>query len=534
MKKPTIVIAMPAYKAAETLEKTYREIPEKINAKVIVVDDASPDETVNVAKSLGIKVIRHRVNKGYGRNQKTCYDKALAMNADIVVLLHPDYQYDPKTITDLIEPLINGSADLTFGSRFANDGNPVAGGMPFYRYIGNRLTTVVENLVLGTDFSELHSGLKAYTRKFLKECPYHQYSDKFVFDSQLLIDAVLRGARIREIPIPTRYTEESSSVDILSSVRYIIETFLYLIKRKMDVNIRQVSRNIWKCIVCEGKSRKVFYSEKGEKGKISSRETLCTGEENQRNAYATIWQCRKCRIIFQEPSFSQKELDQAYRESKDELYLKQKKERGKVFQKSLESIEKYKSPPGRLLDVGCGVGLFISTACTKGWNVEGMEPSIWASKIARKTFRMKVHADQFESMRNKPNSFDVLTMWDVLEHFMNPVEALCRANTLLKNDGILALTTIDMNSWFSRLLGPRWPWLIRIHLWYFTPETLKRILEKTGFEIQSMSKQIRWFSLPYIVERLTGKKMPYLPNLTLPTPTGDILFVIAKKKTNSV
>ncbi len=227
-----IVVTMPAYHAEHTLEKTYRDIPEGLADDVLVVDDASKDSTVEVATRLGLKVFVHPANRGYGGNQKTCYDQALAAGASIVVLLHPDYQYDPKTLTALCEPLIAGRADFTFGSRFARGGNPRKGGMPLYRFVGNRLTTAIENLVLGTHFAELHSGLKAYTSDFLRRLDYHSYSDDFVFDSQMLIDAVLSGARIEEVPIPTRYTMESSSISVSRSLKYIWLTLVELVRFK--------------------------------------------------------------------------------------------------------------------------------------------------------------------------------------------------------------------------------------------------------------------------------------------------------------
>jgi glycosyltransferase involved in cell wall biosynthesis len=238
------IVTMPAYKAARTLERTFLEIPPGSYDKVLVVDDCSPDDTLAVASALGLETRRHEVNRGYGGNQKTCYDWALAEGADIVVLLHPDYQYAPQRVPALAEPIRAGRADFTFGSRFAEGGRPLSGGMPLYRYLGIRLTTGVENLFLSTKFSELHSGMKAYSRRFLELIGYHHFSDHFVFDSEMVIQAVLLGFRIEEVAIPTRYAEDSSSVDIASSFRYIFETFgaLYRGLRDRD-RLRQELRN---------------------------------------------------------------------------------------------------------------------------------------------------------------------------------------------------------------------------------------------------------------------------------------------------
>lgn len=224
---PKVVITLPAYRAERTLERTVAEIPPGVADRLILVDDASPDNTAQVARELGIEVHVHPQNLGYGGNQKTCYAEALASGADIVVLLHPDYQYEPKAVPLPIAPILAGDADMTFGSRFAGLGDPVGGGMPLYRFLGNRLTTIAENLMLGSRFTELHSGLRAYTRRCLLSLPILGYSNDFLFDSQLLIDAVTTGQRVVEVPIPTRYTKESSSIAIGSSLRYIAGTLWY-------------------------------------------------------------------------------------------------------------------------------------------------------------------------------------------------------------------------------------------------------------------------------------------------------------------
>jgi len=235
-----VIVTMPAYKAARTLEKTLRDLPRESIDDIILVDDASPDNTVEVARRLSIHTIEHPENRGYGGNQKTCYDAALARGADVVVLLHPDYQYDPKMVTDLVAPIVSGEADFTFGSRFRRHWrDPLKGGMPLYRWIGNRITTFVENLVLGTKFTEMHSGFKAYNRYLLKNVPYHSYSDGFVFDSQMLVDAVLaRHFRIHEVAIPTRYTEESSSASIYNSIRYVLLTVIYALRGRFRRQLR--------------------------------------------------------------------------------------------------------------------------------------------------------------------------------------------------------------------------------------------------------------------------------------------------------
>jgi glycosyltransferase involved in cell wall biosynthesis len=221
---PRIVVVMPALNAAKTLEQVVSEIPRDVVDDIILVDDKSSDNTVDLARRLRIHVIWHPHNVGYGGNQKTCYLQALQGGADVVVMLHPDGQYEPSLISELVRPIIAGEADMVLGSRLARPGMAKASGMPRYKFIANRVLTTVENLVLGTNLSEMHSGYRAYSRELLLTVPFLRNSLGFSFDSELIMQAVHFGFRIAEIPANTRYFPEASSISLQDSTVYGLKT----------------------------------------------------------------------------------------------------------------------------------------------------------------------------------------------------------------------------------------------------------------------------------------------------------------------
>ncbi len=215
-----VIVVLPAYRAALTLEQTYNEIPFDLVDEVVLVDDKSPDNTVEVARKLGIRhVVVHDVNKGYGGNQKSCYDKAKELGADIVVMLHPDYQYTPKLLGSMIMLLGNGVYPVVFGSRILG-GGALKGGMPMYKYIANRFLTLTQNLLMGEKLSEYHTGYRAFHRKVLDACPYHLCSNDFVFDNQMIGQIFWHRFEIAEITCPTKYFDEASSINFSRSMTY--------------------------------------------------------------------------------------------------------------------------------------------------------------------------------------------------------------------------------------------------------------------------------------------------------------------------
>ncbi len=232
-----LIVIMPAYNAERTLRQTYEELPHDYVDEVILVDDASRDDTPRIARELGIKTVVHLENKGYGGNQKTCYREALGHGADIVVMVHPDYQYSPRLVTAMASMIASGHYDVVLGSRILG-GMALKGGMPLYKYIANRFLTLLENIALGVKLSEYHTGFRAFERKVLETLPLVENSDDFVFDSEMLVQTVYFGFRIGELSCPTRYFKEASSINFRRSVKYgfgVLGTIMKYLLGKMGL-----------------------------------------------------------------------------------------------------------------------------------------------------------------------------------------------------------------------------------------------------------------------------------------------------------
>ncbi|MDD5628108.1 MAG: glycosyltransferase family 2 protein [Elusimicrobia bacterium] len=223
-----VIAVLPAYNAEKTLEKTVRDIPPGCVDEIILVDDASRDGTVAEARRLGLTVIAHPANRGYGGNQKTCYAEALRRGADVVVMIHPDYQYDARLAPHMAGLIATGVCDVVCGNRIRTRGEALEGGMPLYKYLSNRALTIIENMVTGQNLGEWHSGLRAYSREVLETVPWELNSDDFVFDQQFLIQAACMGFRMGDVPAPVRYFPEASSISFKRSLVYGLSTLLLL------------------------------------------------------------------------------------------------------------------------------------------------------------------------------------------------------------------------------------------------------------------------------------------------------------------
>ena len=550
---PKVVITMPAYRAEHTLEKTIADIPEGIADQLILVDDASPDDTVRVARELGIQVFVHTENRGYGGNQKTCYTEALREGADIVVMLHPDYQYDPKAVPLLIAPILAGDADMTFGSRFAGLGDPLGGGMPMYRYLGNRVTTTIENVLLGARFTDMHSGLRAYTRRCLLSTPFRSYSDDFMFDSQLIIDAVTNGQRVVEVPIPTRYTKESSSIPIGRSLRYVQHGVTYAAKqsarrgrrgRRSPVTFKGFRRGRSlgvgphverECVLCGGHEHLLVYPA-NVTGDVPVEEFQCTTMAT--SSHDDIIQCKRCGMVSSIATLHHEEIVDNYTQVVDDMYLAEEQGRRELFGWIADAMGGYVLRGKRLLEVGANVGLFLSVAADRGWDVRGLEPSKWAVQEGVKRFDVALRQGVIEELDEPAGSADAIVMLDVLEHLTDPLSALKTLRSVVDPEGILILSTVNLSGLHARLRDGNWPWFIRSHLHYFSPETLHAMLSKAGFAAVQWDIVPRSFHLSYIAHRAAGSHGPLGAAAEMVTRVfdpklpvgwlGDIAFVAAR------
>ena len=232
MEKERVFVVLPAYNCAETLEQTINAIPHHLVDEIIMVDDNSTDESIKVAQSIGIKhIFKHDVNKGYGANQKTCYKLALDAGADIIIMLHPDYQYDPSLIKDIITEFNNG-ASVVFASRMQHGAEALRCGMPLYNYISNRFLTAFQNFLFNKNLSEYHTGYRAFRKSILQSIDLQSLSDDFIFDNQIILELFKQNVRINEIYCPARYLDNSSSINLLNSLKYGINVLFYSIKYK--------------------------------------------------------------------------------------------------------------------------------------------------------------------------------------------------------------------------------------------------------------------------------------------------------------
>lgn len=483
-----VTVVMPALNVARTLEKTYNALPPHLRHHVLLGDNQSTDGTAQLAARLGIEVMSHQKNYGYGGNLKRLFRRALAMGADIIVELHPDFQYDPSLTDILVAYIQRGYFDVMQGNRIRSRDEAFAGGMPWYRYLGNRTMTLFENFWFGLTLGEWHSGMKAFRADVLQQLPLDSYPDTHAFASDILMDCVMKGFRVGEIPIPVRYENDSSSVGLPGLFAYTLRTVASAMKRPP-----------WK--------RRPFGSAKLPS---ISEERTAECEETVRCpvCHATAWEemepddtffclfrcrcCDCCRIDEERPPLALLYNDYYVNDTAQRL--------SGVFQFCWRLLRRWKAqrilhataPNARVCDIGCERGELLHVLQQHGRQVVGTQLSPSAADFARQRFGIDVFIGEIWAAPFAHHSFDAVLMINVLEHLPHPEAYLAHVRRMLRSGGTFWVEVPNAGSWTARLCGKRWlhhdP---DHHLWSFTAANLAALLSRYGFTIECVS-HVSW------------------------------------------
>ncbi|GEM_PF-32520 len=458
-KKPKVVVVMPAYNAARTLVESYRKIPKNQVDEVILVDDCSRDDTFKIAKKLPIKVFRNDLNLGYGGNLKVCLSKALEAGADIIIEYHPDDQYDPSALPKFVEKAGDGY-DFALGSRFIFPKEALKNKMPVVKFVANRAMSFIDELVLGLELSEFHSGFRMYTRKLLESVPWQQNSDDYLFSFDIIVQAVYWNFKVAEVPISCRYHPAMHTANLRRSAIYALGTFKRLVDYLMAKFFRYQRGPFLliqpaPCPAC------------GEK--LTRFESVITDPVS--GEQFSIFFCSLCQNGFTVPA--PKDLEKYYPKT---YYLPVKSLIYNLLQYRRPKIIREYKRSGTLLDIGCGdgsIGSFLPE-----FDYIGVETSFSGAK------GKNILTGGIETIKLKPKSFDTVTFWESLEHVSNPNLALAKVFKSLKKNGILIIECPNYASPERLIFGSKWFHLdTPRHLTHFTPKGLAHLLEEIGFEV---------------------------------------------------
>ena len=534
-----IIVVLPAYNAAKTLEKTLFAIPKDWVDDVVLVDDASKDDTVAVSKRLGLKTFVHDKNIGYGANQKTCYREALKLGADIAVMVHPDFQYDPSFIPEMIKPIANGECDAVFGSRMYIKRNALLGGMPYWKFFANIVLTWLENLVLGMNLTEYHSGFRAYSRKVL-ELPLHLNSNGFVFDTEIIVQMKVAGMKIKEIPITTRYFAEASMIGFWRSVQYglnILSVMLHYLLDRFGIRHHEqffLAKNLGpSCPNCQKRQSRIFIKGTDDlRGVLENTAYQIT--ESNIGIYGNIYHCANCDLYFVDRSNIGEALNKYYiSQPLDNIYLKDALGRRKAFRQVLQKMNYLNPEIKRLLDIGCGPGFFLAEAKSAGLDAWGLEISNESAKFAReKLGLLQVFQNEKELELATPQLFDSITAFDFIEHALDPKEIFIKAHKKLKREGLLVATVPIIDSLAAKLLGKKWHALVPSHLNYFTFKSLENIYRPLGYSLVGKEWHWKYLSFSYLLKRLFKKldwQLPKVLDFVIPVNFFDELEIYLRK-----
>ena len=460
MKKPKVVVVMPAHNAAMTLAASYKRLPQQYIDEVILVDDASNDKTLALAKKLGITTYRNNLNLGYGGNLKVCLTKALEKKADIIIEYHPDNQYDPKNLPEFLEK-VNHGFDFGLGSRFVHPKEALKRNMPVIKFIANRSLTFIEQFILGIELTEFHSGFRLYTRKFLESVPYLQNSDDYLFSFEIIVQAVFYKFKIAEIQVACDYHPQMHTANLYRSTIYAIGTFKTLIQYVRSKFLSNptgpfVKIQTFKCLLC--------------KQQLTRREYQVEDAVSRKTFFVNF--CAYCRIGSTWPQ--PKNLGLFYPKT---YYSKIKSFIYRLLQYRRPQLIHTLIRKGKLLDIGCGDGT-IAYQLGDQFDYVGIETPF--AKISNP----RVKNVGIEGMHEKNNSYDLVTFWESFEHVANPIRALHKSVAALKKEGYLIIECPNFASWERLPFNSRWFHLDPPrHLFHYTPAGLKNLVEQNGFTV---------------------------------------------------
>jgi len=543
--KSRILIFTATYNEAENISKFIHAVHNILpKTDILVVDDSSPDGTGDLLKLLAssnpyLKII-HRANKsGLGTAHLLALRYAMINKYDTLVTMDADLSHDPLQIPSLMDKL--SKFDVVIGSRYMNGG--VCDYSGYRRLVSVQANFFARNL-LKINLHEFTTSFRAFNVDSLSKVNFTKmHNTGYSFFMESIYRYHQSGLSIGEVPIHFKdRTLGVSKIPKLEIVRGIFKLLHLYISKNIRTPIKpEIFSEIDFCGCCGSKYLAERYlSNLGDDRSSEAQAYKCSSMGHK--SKPRVVKCLECGLTQVPMSMHPKDLEGLYSNVVDADYLEIINVKSKTFKHSLKLLLKHVKPTGKLLEVGSYCGLFLNEAQKKGFDVTGVEPSIWAAEYAQKTFNLNIVNENFESAVNKIESkFDVVTSWDVIEHVRNPREFLRLANKLMFPGGVIALSTIDIDSWFPKLLKRNWPWIMEMHLYYFGNKTLERMLTEEGFEVVEVAPYRHYASLKYAFKKLCSILPPliannfvkldiFIPNFIIPITLGDIKIYIACKR----
>lgn len=550
-----ISIIIPAFNESDTISRIISivkkaKLPKGLDREIIVVDDGSTDNTYQILKKIsGIKILRHPQNQGKGRAMATGF---AAARGDIILTQDADLEYDPKFYLALLKPILKGQAKVVYGSRFLyvlqrqkniSFLKKTHKASYYLAYLGGRVITGVANFLYGIHITDEATGYKVLTREVLILILLE--SKHFEFCPEITAKVSRLGYQIQEVPIsyePRTY-EQGKKIHWQDGLEGLWTLLKYRFSRlhyprstsaKTNRNLEDVV-----CNICGAADFDVVYPELPGLAALNPKEVFSSSSHNI--SVEQIVKCRRCGLVYVTPRFKPTVVVAGYSGAVDKDYVSQEQARLATFQKSLQLLAQYASQPEKLLDVGAAAGYFVKAASDAGWIAEGVEPSRWMSEYASSRLNVKVLPGTIHDHHYVKNSFNAVTFWDVLEHVPDPSADLFAAARILKYGGILIVNYPDFASLPAKIFGRKWWFVLSIHLFYFTPDTITKMLNKHGFNILKIKPHFQTLELGYLIYRLKSysglgykimmpiAKLLHLDKLHLPYYAGQTL-VIAQKR----